>query len=102
MPLNEVSFEVDHVDWDQGVGWSVLLQGYGAEITTALDKRSESLRSLTVHSWAPAPGRSWLEIFPPEDHRPGHTEPADLAVTSTLDRTCFRLTGPASAQGSGG
>ena len=64
VPLNEVSFEVDHVDWDQGVGWSVLLQGYGAEITTALDRRSESLRTLTVHSWAPPPADRWLEIFP--------------------------------------
>ena len=25
-PLTSVSFEVDHVDWDQGVGWSVLIQ----------------------------------------------------------------------------
>jgi nitroimidazol reductase NimA-like FMN-containing flavoprotein (pyridoxamine 5'-phosphate oxidase superfamily) len=64
VPLHSVSFEVDHVDWEQGVGWSVLLQGYGAEITTALDERSESLRSLTVHSWAPPPADRWLEIFP--------------------------------------
>ncbi len=63
-PLHSVSFEVDHVDWDNGVGWSVLLQGYGADISSALDQRSEALRSLTVHSWAPPPADRWLKIIP--------------------------------------
>jgi len=63
-PLTSVSFEVDHVDWDKGVGWSVLLQGYGADISSALDERSEALRSLTVQSWAPPPADRWLKIIP--------------------------------------
>ncbi|HLN41464.1 MAG TPA: pyridoxamine 5'-phosphate oxidase family protein [Acidimicrobiales bacterium] len=63
-PLTSVSFEVDHVDWDKGVGWSVLLQGYGADISSALDQRSEALRSLTVQSWAPPPADRWLKIIP--------------------------------------
>ncbi len=63
-PLSSVSFEVDQVDWDEGVGWSVLLQGYGADISSALDQRSEALRSLTIQSWAPPPADRWLKIIP--------------------------------------
>jgi len=63
-PLTSVSFEVDHVDWDDGVGWSVILQGFGADITSAVDERSEELRSLAVHSWAPPPADRWLKIIP--------------------------------------
>jgi hypothetical protein len=63
-PLTSVSFEVDHVDWEQGVGWSVLIQGLGEDISTAIDEHSEALRSLAVHSWAPPPADRWLTIIP--------------------------------------
>lgn len=63
-PMTSVSFEVDNVDWEEGVGWSVLVQGFGEDISSALDKRSEALRSLTVHSWAPPPADRWLKIIP--------------------------------------
>lgn len=63
-PLTSVSFEVDHVDWEQGVGWSVLIQGIGEDISTAIDDRSEDRRSLAVHSWAPPPADRWLTIVP--------------------------------------
>jgi hypothetical protein len=59
-----VSFEVDRVDWEQGDGWSVLIQGTGEDISTAIDERSETRRSLAVHSWAPAPADRWLTIVP--------------------------------------
>jgi uncharacterized protein len=63
-PLTSVSFEVDHVDWEEGVGWSVLIQGIGEDISTAIDDRSEALRSLAAHSWAPPPADRWLTIIP--------------------------------------
>ncbi len=63
-PLNAVSFEVDHVDWAKGVGWSVLIQGIGEDISSSIDERSEALRALTVHSWAPPPADRWLKIIP--------------------------------------
>ena len=63
-PMASVSFEVDHVDWEKGVGWSVLVQGIGEDISSAIDERSEALRSLTVHSWAPPPADRWLKIIP--------------------------------------
>jgi len=65
-PLSSVSFEVDGVDWDAGHGWSVLVKGFGADISTSIDERSEVLRSLNVRTWAPAPGDRWLEIVPRE------------------------------------
>ena len=63
-PLTSVTFEVDHVDWEKGVGWSVLVQGYGEDISSAIDERSETLRSLSIRSWAPPPADRWLEIIP--------------------------------------
>jgi hypothetical protein len=63
-PLTSVSFEVDHVDWEEGVGWSVLIQGIGEDISTAIDERSEALRALVAHSWAPPPADRWLTIIP--------------------------------------
>ena len=64
VPLTSVSFEVDHVDWEQGVGWSVLIQGIGEDISTAIDERSVALRSLASATWAPPPADRWLTIVP--------------------------------------
>jgi nitroimidazol reductase NimA-like FMN-containing flavoprotein (pyridoxamine 5'-phosphate oxidase superfamily) len=64
VPLTSVSFEVDQVDWEQGVGWSVIIQGLGEDISTAIDERSEALRLLAIHSWAPPPADRWLMIIP--------------------------------------
>ena len=47
-PLTSVSFEVDHVDWEQGVGWSVLVQGFGEDISTG-NRRTLRGPSLTLH-----------------------------------------------------
>jgi uncharacterized protein len=64
VPLTSVSFEVDSVDWENGVGWSVLVQGFGEDISTSIDEQSEHLRSLVTHSWAPPPADRWLKIIP--------------------------------------
>jgi nitroimidazol reductase NimA-like FMN-containing flavoprotein (pyridoxamine 5'-phosphate oxidase superfamily) len=64
VPLTSVSFEVDSVDWEKGVGWSVLVQGFGEDISTSIDEQSEHLRSLVTHSWAPPPADRWLKIIP--------------------------------------
>jgi uncharacterized protein len=64
VPLTTVSFAVDCVDWDNGVGWSVLIQGLGEDISTSIDEQSEHLRSLVTHSWAPPPADRWLKIIP--------------------------------------
>lgn len=48
--LSRVTFEVDEVAPDGHSGWSVLVQGIGYDITTALDTQAERLRSLRVPS----------------------------------------------------
>ena len=63
-PLASVTFEVDHVDWEKGLGWSVLVQGFEEDISSAIDDRSEALRSLAIQSWAPPPADRWLKIIP--------------------------------------
>jgi hypothetical protein len=42
----------------------VLIQGIGEDISTAIDERSEALRALVAHSWAPPPADRWLTIIP--------------------------------------
>jgi nitroimidazol reductase NimA-like FMN-containing flavoprotein (pyridoxamine 5'-phosphate oxidase superfamily) len=63
-PLTAVSFEVDQVDLEEGVGWSVLVSGYAEDISSTIDARSEHLRRLATHSWAPPPADRWLKIVP--------------------------------------
>lgn len=62
--LRKVAFEVDEVDDAAGTGWSVLLQGYGYEITNAIDDRSRSHRELRVTPMVPGEPRHWIEIIP--------------------------------------
>lgn len=49
--LRRVAFEVDDIDAERRTGWSVVVQGIGHEITTALDPLSERLRTLELHPW---------------------------------------------------
>jgi nitroimidazol reductase NimA-like FMN-containing flavoprotein (pyridoxamine 5'-phosphate oxidase superfamily) len=63
-PLANVSFEVDHADFDRELGWSVIIQGVAQDITNAIDDRSEKLRALKVSPWAPDPKTCWLTIIP--------------------------------------
>jgi nitroimidazol reductase NimA-like FMN-containing flavoprotein (pyridoxamine 5'-phosphate oxidase superfamily) len=60
--LRRVAFEVDHIDPELREGWSVVVQGIGHEITTALDPLSERLRSLTLDSWAGGERGHWIRI----------------------------------------
>lgn len=61
-PLRRVAFEIDDADVEQGMGWSVLVQGHAREITRAIDQRSMELRELPVTPLPPVPGGHWLEI----------------------------------------
>jgi nitroimidazol reductase NimA-like FMN-containing flavoprotein (pyridoxamine 5'-phosphate oxidase superfamily) len=60
--MGRVAFEIDGVDEASRTGWSVVVQGVGNEITSALDHRSQQLRQLEVHSWAPGEHPCWVEI----------------------------------------
>jgi nitroimidazol reductase NimA-like FMN-containing flavoprotein (pyridoxamine 5'-phosphate oxidase superfamily) len=63
-PLERVAFEVDGLDPGRREGWSVLVQGVGQEITTAIDRTSERLRGLPVEPWAGGPRAHWVRVVP--------------------------------------
>lgn len=50
-----VALEIDDIDRSTHLGWSVLVQGHGFDVTDTLDERSERLRGALVDSWAPGP-----------------------------------------------
>jgi uncharacterized protein len=62
VPLRQVAFEVDHLSIIYRSGWSVLVQGHGQEITTALDPRHARLRDHSVEPWVPGAKDHWLAI----------------------------------------
>jgi nitroimidazol reductase NimA-like FMN-containing flavoprotein (pyridoxamine 5'-phosphate oxidase superfamily) len=62
--MGKVAFEIDGADEVTRTGWSVIVQGVGSEITTALDHRSEQLRRLEVDPWVPGDRGRWVEILP--------------------------------------
>ena len=62
VPLRQVAFEVDHLSIIYRSGWSVLVQGHGQEVTTALDPQHARLRDHSVEPWAPGAKDHWLAI----------------------------------------
>ena len=62
IPLHRVAFEVDGVErWNQS-GWSVLVQGFGQDVTDALGSRYEDLRRHGIETWLPGERSRWLTI----------------------------------------
>lgn len=59
-----VAFEIDHFDAERRSGWSVLVQGMGHDITDAVDRTSEHLKTLEVFPWAPGSKPRLLRIDP--------------------------------------
>jgi nitroimidazol reductase NimA-like FMN-containing flavoprotein (pyridoxamine 5'-phosphate oxidase superfamily) len=62
IPLHRVAFEVDGVERWNHSGWSVLVQGYGQDVTDAIGHRYEDLRRRGVATWAPGDKTHWLTI----------------------------------------
>jgi nitroimidazol reductase NimA-like FMN-containing flavoprotein (pyridoxamine 5'-phosphate oxidase superfamily) len=62
--MGRMAFEIDGTDEESRTGWSVIVQGVGSEITTALDHRSEQLRQLEVEPWVPGEQARWVEVLP--------------------------------------
>jgi nitroimidazol reductase NimA-like FMN-containing flavoprotein (pyridoxamine 5'-phosphate oxidase superfamily) len=62
IPLHRVAFEVDGIEgWNQS-GWSVLVQGFGQDVTDALGARYEDLRRRGLETWPPGERTRWLTI----------------------------------------
>jgi uncharacterized protein len=62
-PMSKVAFEVDEVDTDAGVAWSVLVTGNAYEVTSAIDQLSERLRELVVRPMAPGDRHRWVAVM---------------------------------------
>lgn len=62
-PLTATAFEVDDVDNQNGVAWSVVVKGTAHDVTETMDGVSENLRKLVVHPRAPGARSSWLAIY---------------------------------------
>ena len=52
-PMRRVAFEVDEIDRDRGVAWSVLVQGAALDVVRAAGGYGRALRSVTVEPAAP-------------------------------------------------
>jgi nitroimidazol reductase NimA-like FMN-containing flavoprotein (pyridoxamine 5'-phosphate oxidase superfamily) len=61
-PMSRVAFEIDEVDHEQGVAWSVVILGVAHEITNTVDVLSERLRALVVDPMAPGEHRHWIAV----------------------------------------
>lgn len=64
--LANVAFEIDEIDLAGRQGWSVVVRGFGREITGAIDRDSERLLRMPVHPWAPGQRDRWFKITPKE------------------------------------
>ena len=62
--LGRVSFEVDEVEESGRTGWSVVVQGFGNEVTSTIDERSEHIRALRLEPWVPGEHDHWIGIMP--------------------------------------
>lgn len=60
---HRVSFEIDEIDYESRCGWSVLVQGFGTELT-ARDPGYAAMRHLTPAPWAPGERDRLLVIAP--------------------------------------
>jgi len=60
--MRHVALEIDDIDHDNQMGWSVLVTGTAFEVTDALDNLSVELRQLPVVPWAPGPKERWIRI----------------------------------------
>ena len=107
-PGQEVEFEVDQIDPNDGTGWVIVTDGVPQVITDAVDTVSESTRTLTAPNWSHRPQPEWLRILltrvvgvrlihdPAADGYSPESEPArpsesDLGSRRLLDDVRIRL-----------
>jgi hypothetical protein len=62
IPLHRVAFEVDGLERWNHSGWSVLVQGFGQDVTDAVGLRYEDLRRRGLATWLPGEREHWITI----------------------------------------
>ena len=63
-PNSRVAFEIDEVDRDHGLAWSVLMQGVAQDVRRAAGGYGRALRAVTVEPAAPGERDDRLAIQP--------------------------------------
>ncbi len=61
--MSKVAFELDEIDLQSGVAWSVMVQGVAYEITQAIDVLSEKLKLFVVQPMAPGERHHWMAVI---------------------------------------
>ncbi len=64
--LGPVAFEIDDTDTLYREGWSVVVQGFGQELTDAIDNWSEAVTAHPLEPWAAGAKRHWIGISSPK------------------------------------
>jgi nitroimidazol reductase NimA-like FMN-containing flavoprotein (pyridoxamine 5'-phosphate oxidase superfamily) len=62
IPLHRAAFEIDGFEQWNHSGWSVLVQGFGQDVSDAIGTRYEELRKAGPEIWAPGERAYWLTI----------------------------------------
>lgn len=62
IPMHRVAFEVDGIERWNHSGWSVLVQGFGQDVSDAIGTRYEDLRRRGLTSWLPGERSHWVTI----------------------------------------
>jgi nitroimidazol reductase NimA-like FMN-containing flavoprotein (pyridoxamine 5'-phosphate oxidase superfamily) len=62
IPLHRVAFEVDGIERWNHSGWSVLVQGFGQDVSDAIGTRYEDLRRRGLTTWLPGERSHWVTI----------------------------------------
>jgi len=63
--LGPVAVEVDVIDPASHVGWSVVVQGVGRDITDGMDEWSGRLRAAAVEPWVAGTKEHWIAVASP-------------------------------------
>jgi hypothetical protein len=79
--LGRVAFEVDGFDAVRHEGWSVVVQGWGQDITDGLDAWSKRVRSAPLLPWAAGEKGHWLAIASPNFSGRRLTHPATATAS---------------------
>jgi hypothetical protein len=61
-----IAFEVDELDSQAGIAWSVMVKGLALDVTTSKDPFTAFLRTAGVRPAAPGARPLWIAIYPSE------------------------------------
>jgi nitroimidazol reductase NimA-like FMN-containing flavoprotein (pyridoxamine 5'-phosphate oxidase superfamily) len=65
-PNRRIAFEVDDLDSQAGIAWSVMVKGLVLDVTTSKDPFTAFLRTAGVRPAAPGDRPLWMAIYPSE------------------------------------